>query len=552
MNSVLRPLLLAALLAGCAARQPANMVELNLVALNDLHGNLEASRFENGKAGGVDTIAAALQSWRKEDNQLLLVGAGDMIGASPAMSAMWADEPTLHALDLLGMRATSVGNHEFDQGQLELLRQQKGGCVSPRPDKACQYESAYNGARFNYLAANVVDSRTNATLLPAYRIEEVKGVKVALIGAVLRQTPDLVAANGVGGLQFVDEATAINRLLPELRAQGASVFVVLIHQGGTSEARFDQQYCQDLKGDIVDVVRALDPAIRLVVSGHSHKGYLCRVGNTVVTQADMAGHMLSRIKLMVDRQTGQVVDVTARNVVMEAGRFGSEPVMANYLAGVRTRSAQALAVPVARLAVPVILRDLLPGTEESPLAQVVADSALWATRRWGSQIAFANTGGVRTHLETGYDNMASVGQVQAVLPFGNQLVVMNLSGAQIRTLLEQQWAGTGMQVDKRGLLQVSEGFTYAYDLRAPVGRRIMPASVMLNGVPLDDAASYRVAMNSFIADGGDGFEMFTQGSNRVPTAVRDTDALAQYLKQRELEHKPVGQSAAAPRITHLK
>jgi 5'-nucleotidase len=406
--------------------------------------------------------------------------------------------------------------------------------------------------RFSYLAANVVDSRSNATLLPAYRIEEVKGIKVALIGAVVKQTPELVAANGVGGLQFVDEAMAINRLLPELRAQGASVFVVLIHQGGTSEARYDQQYCQDLKGDIVDVVRALDPAIRLVVSGHSHKGYLCRVGNTLVTQADMGGHMLSRIKLLVDRQSGQVVDVSARNVVMKVGHFGSEPGMTAYLGAVRARSEQALAAPAARLAVPVMMKELLPGTDESPVGQVVADSTLWATRSWGTQIAFMNTGGVRTDLETGYDNVASVAQVRAVLPFGGQLIVMNLNGAQIRTLLEQQWAGTGMQVDKRGLLQVSEGFSYRYDAQAPVGRRIVPGSVLLNGVPLEDDVSYRVAANSFVADGGDGFEMFTKGSNRVPTGVRDTDALVQFLKQRELDHKPVGQSAAAPRITRLK
>ena len=312
MKPNLRPLILAALLAGCAVQRPNNQLELTLVGLNDLHGNLEASSFEKGKAGGIDALAATLQAWRKDDPDLLLVGAGDMIGASPAMSGMFADEPTLKALGLMGMRATSVGNHEFDNGKVELLRQARGGCAnSPRPEKACQFNPAWEGAKFSYLAANVIDTQTGQPLLPAYRIEEVKGVKIAFIGTVLKDTPDLINASGNGGLQFIDEAQAVNRLLPELRAQGATVFVVLIHQGGKTKMRYDQQYCDDLGGDIADVVKRLDPAVRLVVSGHSHKGYLCRVDGRLVTQAEKYGHMLSRISLVVDRQTGAVVGSSA-------------------------------------------------------------------------------------------------------------------------------------------------------------------------------------------------------------------------------------------------
>ncbi|MCE3263312.1 MAG: bifunctional metallophosphatase/5-nucleotidase [Pseudoduganella sp.] len=463
---------------------------------------------------------------------------------------MFADEPTIQALNLLGMRATSVGNHEFDNGRIELLRQAKGGCAnSPRPDKACKY-GPHEGAKFSYLAANVIDTRTNQPLLPAYIIAEVKGVKVAFIGTVLQATPELVAAGGIGGLQFIDEAQAVNRLLPQLRAQGATVFVVLIHQGGHTKASYDQQYCTDLEGDIVDVVKRIDPAVRLVVSGHSHNGYLCRVDGKLVTQAEKFGHMLSRIALVVDRQTGAVVDVSARNVVVEPDRHAGVPQVDALLASVRARSSTELDKPVARLAVPSLSKNLMPEADESPLGQMVADAILASGRKWGAQIAFTNSGGVRTHLEAGKGNVASVAQVQAVLPFGNEIVVMNLTGAQIVALLQAQWDGS--EADKRGLLQVSEGFSYAWDTRQPKGRRIVRESVKLHGVPLDDAASYRVAVYNFLAEGNDGFVTFRAGSNQAPTGVRDVDSLRSYLQRLEQDNKPAGTFGAVPRIVRIK
>jgi 5'-nucleotidase len=546
----------ALVLAGCATTAPGT-AEINLVALNDLHGHLEADKFTYAgvgektqrtvMAGGIDTLAGALQAWRKEDRELLLVGAGDMIGASPALSAMWADEPTLGALDLLGLQATSVGNHEFDQGRLELLRQQKGGCASPRPDKACQFDGSYGGAKFSYLAANVIDANTRKPLLPAYRILESKGVKIAFIGAVLQDTAEVVAAAGIAGLQFGDEADAVNRLLPELRKQGVGVFVVLLHQGGRTASEFDKQYCDDLEGELVPVVKKLDPAIRLVISGHSHKGYLCKVGDKLVTQAQMGGHMLSRIKLVVDRQTNQLVDVSARNVVMTQGAYPADPRAEAYLAKVRARGTAELAKPVAKIGVASVTR-ALTGSDESALGNLIADATLYAGRPFGAQIAFMNVGGIRATLEAGPGNVVSNGQALAVLPFGNTLTVMNLTGAQIRALLEQQWVGD--KVESRGLLQVSEGFSYQYDLRKPAGQRVL--EVTLNGVPLDDNASYRVAANNFIAEGGDAFPMFAKGTNRAETGVRDIDSLTSYLTYREQQRKPAGLAAEQPRIRRVQ
>ena len=585
MNTTLRPVAALALtltLAACATRQPAppvpaspsssvpavpgagnapaapasHLVDIELVTLNDFHGNLEPSKYvwdsvDGGgprtiQAGGIDTIGAALQAWRRQDPELLLVGAGDLVGASPAISAMWADEPTIGAMNLLGLRASSVGNHEFDAGRIELLRQQNGGCKSPRADKACKFAADYSGAKFAYLAANVIDMQTRRPVLPAYKIETVRGVKIALIGTVLKNTRESALASGIAGLDFIDEADAINRQLPELREQGVGVFVALIHEGGTTVEKFDQPDCSKLTGPVTDIVKRLDPAVRLVVSGHSHKGYLCQVDGRTVTQSDMGGHVLGRIKLTVDTETNSVKAVSARQEVMVPGKWPADPALKAYLEMARARSAEVLARPVARLAVASVVRTRAD-SGESALGDLVADSVLLAGRPFGAQIAFMNNGGMRQDLNS--DNgRATVGHTQMVLPFGNTLVVMNLKGWQILELLEQQWSGGREQT--RGLLQVSEGFSYQWDPRRGDGSKVVPGSVRLHGKALERETSYRVIANNFLAEGGDGFPMFANGRNRADTGIRDIDALDAYLVRREQDGKPAG--AAAPQQRFLR
>ncbi|MBA5688376.1 bifunctional metallophosphatase/5'-nucleotidase [Rugamonas apoptosis] len=559
MNSLLRPLAaaaLAALLAACASPPPPpHTAVINLVALNDFHGNLEPSAYTytsardrretTAQAGGIDALGAALQAWRKDDSELLLVGAGDMVGASPSISSMWADEPAVGALDLLGLRASALGNHEFDLGRAELLRQQKGGCVSPRADKACQFAPNYGGAHFSYLAANVLDMVTRKPIVPAYQIETAHGVRVAFIGAVLKDTAALSLPSSVSGLEFTDEANAINALLPELRKQGVGVFVVLIHQGGRTTDYFDQPGCDHLTGPIVDIVKRLDPAIRLVVSGHSHKGYLCQVDGRVVTQAETAGHVLSRIRLTVDTADNRVRAISASNEVMLAGRYPADPALDAWLARVRARGTAALARSVGRLAVPVVPLDK-DDVDESPLGDLVADATLQAGAPFGAQIAFMNLGGMRHDLAAGKDGSVTLGQVQTVLPFVNTVVVMNLTGAQIATLLEQQWQGD--YGDKHMLLQVSDGFGYQWNPKLPVGSRVVPGSVTLHGVPLEPDSPYRVATNNFLAEGGDAFPMFTSGRSRANTGIYLSDAVAAYLTRRDQLHKPAGSKYSLGRI----
>ncbi|MGK5048144.1 bifunctional metallophosphatase/5'-nucleotidase [Janthinobacterium sp. GB4P2] len=538
---------------------PSGPIEVNLVALNDFHGNLDRSKFtytsvvdaerRTVQAGGIDTLSGALTAWRREDAQLIFVGNGDLVGASPAMSALWADEPSIVAMNMLGMKASSVGNHEFDQGKAELLRQQRGGCESSRADKACKFTSDFKGASYTYMAANVIDTQTGKSLLPAYRIEEAHGVKVGLIGAVLKDTPSVVTAAGIAGLQFGDEADAINATLPQLRAQGVGVFVVLLHQGGETKEAVDQPDCSHLKGEVVDVVKRLDPAIKLVISGHSHQGYLCRVDGRLVTQAQMGGHMLTRIKLKVDPVKNAVVDASAQNVVMLPGMYEPDPAVAAYLESVKQRSAAELSRPVALIAVPNVGRST-KGGGASPLGDLVADSTLFGARAAGAQIGLMNNGGIRKDLEAGADLMTNVGQNQAVVPFGNTLIVVSLSGAQIRTLLEQQWPGE--EAGEGNLLQVSEGFSYRWDSTQPQGQRVLLGSIMLNGLPLEDNQQYRVAANSFLAGGGDRFTVLAAGTRRLDTGVRDIDAFSNYLIARARAGKPAGSATAAGRIVRVK
>ena len=542
------------------ATYPAKPIVVNLVAINDFHGHIDTEKFSLTKAGdtvaqtfvggGVELLGSNLQAWRKEDPELLFVGGGDLIGASPGISSLFADEPALDALSMMGMRVSAVGNHEFDQGVQELKRQQNGGCDSPRADKACKFNSGFSGAKFTYIAANVIENASGKPLFPAYYIDQAHGVKIGFIGAVLRDTPMMAASEHVKGLNFIDEADAINSNIPALKALGVKVFVVLIHEGGTTTEAFDQASCSQLKGPIVDIVKRLDPAIKLIVSGHSHSGFLCKVDGRTVTQAQMYGHLLTRIAMTIDAASHEVSDIDASNVVMAPSTVPVPVGLSDLMTKARDGSRAAMTRPVARLAVPVVSRKL-NDAGESPMGDLVADAQLAAVKGQGVQIAFMNNKGIRGNLETGSDNISNYGQNTSVLPFGNTLTLLSLSGAQIRVLLEQQMWLDEEAPDGRNVLQVSDGFTYTWDRNRPIGQRVIPESVKLNGAPLNDATEYRIAANNFIAGGGDRMPMFTQGKNRVDTSIKDLDVFIDFLKAREHSGHPAGSNEAAGRVKRI-
>lgn len=545
-----------AVIAGCSQVQQAPQpVAVNIVAINDLHGYLQASTFSysdaNGahevRAGGVATLGGMLIQLRKQDPQLLFIGAGDLVGASPPLSSMWADEPTLQALRDMGMNLSVIGNHELDNGKAEFLRQLNGGCESSRPAKACQFRPTYGGSGFPYIAANLIDTDTGKSLLPPYRIETVNGVKVAFVGAVLRDVASVVSAKGMQGLSVQDEADAINKLIPELHAQGANANVAVVHQGGSTPEAFDQQDCQHLSGDIVDVAKRLDPAVDVLISAHSHQGYLCKVGPLLVTQGSSFGHFLTHLTLDVTPGQHHVTRIQSTNLLADPSQYPADPKLAALQHEVETRSDAVLLKPIGAIAVASIKR-ALDDSGESPLGDLIADVQLALGAKDGAQIGFTNTGGIRNDLtlEPGQRKL-NFAQVATVQPFENDVITFDLSGRQLEEVLNLQWKAD----EDVNFLQVSKGFTYRWDASRPLSNRVVPGSIQLNGKPLKPEGHYRVVMNSFLAAGGDRFPLFKEGLNRRNLGITDQDALIDYLKTMDQQGLPVGAAKSAGRIVRV-
>jgi 5'-nucleotidase len=517
---------------------PAPPVHVQVLAFNDFHGNLEAPGGSSGTvitevptsgppvtvpAGGAAFLADHIAALRAENPNTVVVTAGDNIGASPLLSALFHDEPTIEALNLIGVDIAAVGNHEFDEGGAELLRMQFGGC---HPQDGCADGTGFAGARFEYLAANVVvDPETDRTFFPRYTIREFEGIPVAFIGMTLEATPTIVTPLGVGGLEFRDEVDTVNALVPELEVQGVHAIVVLLHEGGFQTGLYDQ--CVGLTGPIVDIATQLDPAVDLIVSGHTHAAYNCEIAGKRVTSALSFGRLVTKIDLVLDPATRDVASIDAENTIVTrdgAGSAAMTALVARYLAIVAPLRDRVVGSLTGPLGVP---RPPPGGTMtpagESTMGDVIADSQLLATRApgvGGAQIAFMNPGGVRADLAAGN---VTFGAIFSVQPFGNSLVVMTLTGAQLRTLLEQQFTATATRV-----LQPSAGFSYTWSTSAAVGAKVDAASMKLDGVAIDPAASYRVTVNSFLATGGDGFFVLRDGTSRVGGVV-DLQALEAYF-----------------------
>ncbi|AIZ35705.1 5'-nucleotidase [Pseudomonas parafulva] len=550
----LAAMLACAALAACSQTPsvaPSEPVEINIVAINDLHGYLQANpwRYKDASgaehslaAGGIATLGGMLDQLRAQDPQLLFVGNGDLIGGSPAISAMWADEPTLEALRDMGLLFSTVGNHELDNGKAELLRQINGGCQSNRPQQACTFRPDFAGGGYPYIAANLVDTDTGKPLFAAYRIEERRGVKIAFVGAVLRDVAQVVSAKGMQGLQASDEAEAINRVIPDLKAQGVNAIVAMVHQGGSTPEAFDQSDCSQLKGDIVEVAQRLDPAVDALLTAHTHQGYLCKVGKLSVSQGGSYGHLLTQLTLRVTPGTHAVTAVTAHNLLADPQRYPQNAKLAALEQEVEARSAAVLEAPAGRIAVPLV-SERQERNGESPLGDLVADSQLAMTRQWGAQIAFMNVGGIRADLQQSPGRGLTYAQVASVQPFGNTLVLMDLTGEQLLALLNQQFGASDSNI-----LQISQGFSYQWDAKRPAGSYVVPGSLRLEGRAVDMNTRYRIVANSFLAAGAERFSVFKQGTNVVDSKRIDLDAMLAYLRDREQQAIPVGATHSAGRI----
>lgn len=512
-----------------------NLVNVQLLSFNDYHGHLEATDPPLSKqldpsqtpAGGVEYLSSAIKKLRNKvgDANSLTVAAGDLIGGSTFLSGMFHDEPSVESLETLGLDVSSVGNHEFDEGTTELQRMQYGGC---HPVDGCYFpEKPYDGADFEWLAANVVWKGSNKTLLPGTSVKEVNGVKVGFIGMTLEATPTLVSPAGVSTVDFKDEVETANAQARILQKQGVKSIVVLLHEGGYTTGTY--QGCEGISGPIVQIAAQLDSKIDQVVTGHTHQPYVCNLpdpdGNPrLVTSAASYGQVVTESNLVINKKSGDVVRTasTATNhLVTRTTKDAAETaVIAKW---------KALADPKAAQVVGTITEDITGDASgnrgiETPMADTVADAILYGTSgdKGGAQLAFMNVGGVRASLLmdqiTNGEGRGEVtyAEAYAVNPFGNLLVSLDLTGAQIEEILEQQYQPVAARGSRPMLaLGVSKGFSYEWDASQPQGSRVVAGSMKLNGEPIVATQTYRVGTLSFLADGGDLFTGFKAGTNLV-------------------------------------
>lgn len=575
--------LAALLLAACASAPPpaappaAAPLTLRLIAFNDLHGNLEPGglslpwpdpadpkKAKRLNAGGAAYLAGTVQALRADAKHSLVLSSGDMIGGTPLISALFLHESTIDIANRIGVDLAIPGNHEFDAGQGELLRVLSPGCLSQPPEAvlvSCGLgaNEPHPGAKFPMFAANVLKN-DGSTLFPASVVREFEGVKVGFIGAVTRGTPRIVVPSGVAGLRFIDEAEAINAEAARLQAAGVQALVAVIHEGGETGApglplEWNDVGCPQPRGAIFDIVARMSQAVDIVFSAHTHQGYRCLVGQgseaRVVLQATALGRGLSVADLVIDRRSGEIDRARTAHRNLPVFNGSSDPALRSAIiaaepepwasalrraapdmnVALRVGQYAAAAAPRANRRVGEIGGNFdRSARTDSSAGRLIADAQWAATRtpeNGGAQFALMNPGGVRSDLRCP-DGVAppcpvSYGQAFTMQPFGNNLVVMTLTGAELRQILEDQ-----QREGRRGpsFLIPSSSLTYRWVAKAPYGQRVQ--DLRLAGQPLDPAREVRFTVNSFLAEGGDGVSGFSLGRNRVG-GILDVDALSNYL-----------------------
>ncbi len=531
-------------------------VDVQLLSINDFHGYLEPPAGSSGRvvvdeagttvdAGGAEYLATHVERLRadREQRHSVMLSTGDNVGASPLLSALFHDEPTIEFLNRLGTFASATGNHEYDEGMDELRRLQRGGC---HPQDGCYDEDGFRGARFTYLSANVTDEKTGRLVMPAFAVKHLeRGVRIGFIGVPLEETPTIVTASGVAGLRFGDEVEATNRAVRALRARGVRAIVLLLHKGDSTAFPALPNTCNTLPGPAREIAEKVHHEVDAIFTGHSHQQYACEVedprGNPrPLIQGASYGRLISEIDLTIDRRTRDVVRSRTEAVNHVVTRdVPKDPWTTRLLEKYR-----ALAGPIANREVgttTAAVTNTPNAAGESPLGDLIADAQLAATAapdKGGAQIAFMNPGGIRNSLDAG---PVTYGEAFAVQPFNNYLVTLTLTGAQIKTLLAQQF--NNPEPGRSRILQVSQGFSYSYAWSGSGAATI--TDVTLNGAPVEDAATYRVTVNSFLADGGDAFPVLREGTDRLFGGL-DIDALVDYLEA----NRPVA-PPAADRITKV-
>jgi len=566
-----------------ASLAQAATTTVKIIGFNDFHGNINSpGTFSGSPSGGADYLAGYIANLKSQNPNTVVVEAGDVIGASPLVSAFYHDEGTIEVLNRAGLNIASVGNHEFDEGSTELLRMQKGGCHPTDTANTCKGASVgtpvpFEGAKFKYTSANVTVDATGKTLFPPYVIKTFGGVRVGFIGMTLKDTPSIVTPTGVAGLTFTDEVATVNSLIPQLRGMGVEAIVVVVHQGGFqgSDSPNFINDCSLTTGGVDSgsalaplrgIVAGLDDSVDLVISGHTHTGYNCRLPTKnpnhliPVTQASNYGRVLTDINMTIDNTTGDVTAITANNIIVSRSNSAITPnaQIASIVSGYNT-----LVSPLANQVIGTITAALTPTANtdgEMTAGDLIADAQLAtssAPANGSAVVAFMNAGGVRSpgFVASSYPHDVTYSEAFTVQPFGNSLVTMTLTAQQIKDVLEQQFVGCLGQTNQR-IMQVSNGLKYTWSASAAPCSKIVDVTLngtqlVSSGVVLAPTSTYRVQCNNFMSTGGDGFSVFVQGQDKIGGAL-DLDALVAYFANYLSPNPPYDPTSAALNLPRIK
>jgi 5'-nucleotidase len=568
------------------AKAKSPTFDLQILSFNDFHGHLEATDDPVSSlpdaceeepvagctppVGGIEYLAGHVRDLRAEQpERTLTVAAGDLIGGSTFLSGLFQDQPSIEAMNELGLDVTSVGNHEFDEGTAELKRMINGGCHPEGCFKDLDGQPIeYDGTDFPYLGANVVKKSDGKPFLRSRWVKEIKGQKIGFIGMTLEGTPLLVNPAGIDTVEFKDEVETARKNVRVLKDRGVKAIVVLVHEGGYQEAGING--CTNASGPIMDIADRMPAAVDAIISGHTHMPYVCKVDDPkgkkrLVTSAASYGQVLTEMHLKINRRTGEVArgKSWAKNILVTRD-VRKVRAQSNLLAFWKSLSDVQGDEVVGTVKEDITGDASTCRCEETPMGDLVADAMLWGTQApedGGADLALMNVSGVRDSLLLEPSGDEGVGEVTYreaydVAPFGNLLVTMNLTGQQLYDLLNQQFQ-PGVE-GRRPMLAfgVSEGVTYEWEWTgadpapgtqptgATTGGAVVPGSLKIDGVAVDGDATYRVATLNFLANGGDGFTVFTQGTDQKGGA-EDLANLVDFL-----EANP-GLTAPADRVSGL-
>ncbi|MBD1380725.1 bifunctional metallophosphatase/5'-nucleotidase [Metabacillus arenae] len=467
-----------------SANSQEEFVEVSLFGVNDFHGQLDTYQTLKGKkVGGAEYLAAYLKKYKQENPHSLLVHAGDMIGGSPPISSLFQEESTMEFLNLLNFDIGTPGNHEFDQGTNELTRLIDGGYH--------EKTGFFKGSNTPYISANVINKKTKKPLFSPYIIKEVNGMKIGFIGAVTTETNAYLLPESKKKIEITDEITAINHSVSRLKEQGISSIIVLAHISAKSKLNGS-----NAKEALIEMAPKIDDEVDVLFAGHNHQYANTTIENKLIVQAYSYGKAFSHVKLKIDPSTGDIAKKHAEIIPTEHKNISPDQETSQLLDKYSQRLGTTLSKEVGTISKTVSRKKDNKGN--SSLASLVAESQKASV---GADMAFMHHGGIRANLEKGQITMKDL---YTVLPFPHQVVKLELTGKQIKEVLEQQWA-----LGKKNLLQAS-GISFTYNENLPFGERILLLKDQ-EGNELEEGKRYNIAVSSYLAKGGDGFTAFQKG-----------------------------------------